>query len=288
MTSSSSETTRALSNGRSSRALVKSYSLPWSGRRLIHSRAIGWIAVVVTLLVWELVVRTGLFLSPSLPAVSAIAATWWEQLTQGSLALELGSTLGLMAIGYALAATFGIALGLLLGTVRPAWALLEPFVELLRPVPISAMVPLLILFLGIDAKLKIVSVTLGGLFPILLATFAGVKAVTHTMQETARTFELSHRQTLCEIIVPHAAPQIFVGLRTSLAISLIVSVFAEMIAGSSGVGFFILQAQQTLSIDKLYAGVLMLAIVGYALNVLFLRVEDLVLPWRNGGPRRRS
>lgn len=285
MTSSSSDAASAVPLPLSSSPAQREAS---TARRqpLLHSRAIGWLAVLAALLAWELAVQNATIPSPSFPAVSTIARTWWHEITQATLGRELASTLGLMLVGYGLAALIGIGIGLLIGTTRPAWALLEPFVELLRPVPISALLPLLILFLGIDAKLKISAVTLGAVFPILVSTFAGVRAVTPTMLETARTFELSRWQTLREIIVPHAAPQIFVGLRTSLAISLIISVFAEMIAGSAGVGFFILQAQQTLSVDKLYAGVLMLAIVGYSLNQLFLLLENRVLPWRVGGPRR--
>ncbi|MCJ8207515.1 ABC transporter permease [Pseudomonas sp. RGM2987] len=261
-------------------------SLP-NWHRVVHSRIMGWAAIVACIFTWELVVKTGLLVSPSLPAASTAAATWWREITEGTLSTELASTLGIMAVGYFCAAVLGISLGLLMASARPAWALLEPVVELLRPVPVSATVPLLILFLGIDSKLKIVSVALGAVFPILLATYAGVKSVTPTMRETACTFQLTRWQTLKEVLVPSAAPHISIGLRTSLAISLIVTVFAEMIAGSSGIGFFILQAQQTLSVDKLYAGVLMLAIVGYILNAAFLQMENLILPWRVGGPRRR-
>lgn len=259
-----------------------------ASKTFLHSRAFGWSLVLAVLVAWEVSVTQGLVRTPALPAISTVARSWWSETTGGVLPRELLSTLALMFAGFFLAAIFGILIGLLIGVVRTAWAVLEPFIELIRPVPISASVPLLILFLGIDAGLKITAVLFGTIFPILLATYAGVRAVSQTMHETARTFELTRWQTVWEIIVPHAAPQIFVGLRTSLAIALIITVFSEMIAGSAGIGFFILQAQQTLSVDKLYAGVFTLAAVGYTLNILFLAIENLVLPWRVGGPHRRS
>lgn len=258
----------------------------WRG--FFQSRALGWSLVLIGLVIWETAVTSRLVNIPALPAISAIARTWWNEVNGGTLPRELLSTLILMFAGYLLAAIFGFAIGLLIGVVRVAWAILEPVIELVRPVPISASVPLLILFLGIDAGLKVTAVLFGTIFPILLATYAGVSAVSRTMHETAQTFELTRWQTVREIIVPHAAPQIFVGLRTSLAIALIITVFSEMIAGSAGIGFFILQAQQTLSVDKLYAGVFTLAAVGYLLNLLFLAIENVILPWRVGGPLRRS
>lgn len=257
-------------------------------QRLLHSRFVGWTLVLSGLVFWEVSVASGLVRIPAFPAISTIGGTWWVETSSGTLSRELFSTLSLMFAGYFLAATFGFLVGLFIGVERWAWALLEPVIELVRPVPISASVPLLILFLGIDAGLKITAVMLGTIFPILLATYAGVRAVSQTMRDTAKTFELTRWQAVWEVIVPHAAPQIFVGLRTSLAIALIITVFSEMIAGSAGIGFFILQAQQTLSVDKLYAGVFTLAAVGYLLNVLFLAIENRLLPWRVGGPQRRT
>lgn len=192
---------------------------------LLQSRFVGWSLVLSVLVFWEISVASGLVRIPAFPAISTIGRTWWMETLSGTLPKELFSTLSLMFAGYLLAATFGFLVGLLIGVERWAWALLEPVIELVRPIPISASVPLLILFLGIDAGLKITAVMLGTIFPILLATYAGVRAVSQTMHDTAKTFELTRWQTVWEVIVPHAAPQIFVGLRTSLAIALIITVF---------------------------------------------------------------
>jgi ABC-type nitrate/sulfonate/bicarbonate transport system permease component len=184
-----------------------------------------------------------------------------------------------MMIGYAAAVVVGLTLGVLMGRSRLFYRLVEPLIELARPVPVPAFIPLLILFVGIEGSLKVVVVFIGAVFPILLSAYAGVSSVPQTMRETAQTFGLSGWQTVNEIVVPSAAPIITVGLRTSLAISLIVATVAEMISGTGGVGYYILQAEQALRVPSIYAGILTLAVVGYALNLLFLAVDRVVLHW---------
>ncbi len=256
--------------------------------RAVALRLPGWILIAGGLAAWQAGAASGLIGVAGLPAPSTILQAWWREASQGRLLVELGSTLRLMFTGYLLAAVLGAAVGVLMGRVRLAWSILEPVVELIRPVPISAVVPILILLLGIDDALKITAVFWGSFFPILLNTFAGVRAVPRTMRETGQTFGLSEWQMTREIVVMHALPSIFVGLRIALTISLIVAVFSEMLAGYAGIGYFIMQAQQTLSVDRLWAGVLTLSVVGYGLNLVFLRIEAFVLPWHIGSARRQN
>lgn len=256
--------------------------------RAVALRLPGWILIAGVLAAWQAGAASGLIGVAGLPAPSTILQAWWREASQGRLLAELGSTLRLMFTGYLLAAVLGAAVGVLMGRVRLAWSILEPVVELIRPVPISAVVPILILLLGIDDALKVTAVFWGSFFPILLNTFAGVRAVPRTMRETGQTFGLSEWQMTREIVVMHALPSIFVGLRIALTISLIVAVFSEMLAGYAGIGYFIMQAQQTLSVDRLWAGVLTLSVVGYGLNLVFLRIEAFVLPWHTGSARRQN
>lgn len=257
-------------------------------QRAVGLRLPGWLLIIALLATWQAGAMTGLIATASLPPPSTILASWWREVSRGTLLVELGSTLRLMFTGYFLAAAIGAVVGILMGRIRLAWSLLEPIAELVRPVPISAVVPILILLLGIDDALKITAVFWGSFFPILLNTFAGVRSLPRTMRETGQTFGLGEWQMTTEIVVMHALPSIFVGLRIALTISLIVAVFSEMLAGFAGIGYFIMQAQQTLSVDRLWAGVLTLSVVGYCLNLLFLRIEALVLPWHAGSARRQG
>jgi ABC-type nitrate/sulfonate/bicarbonate transport system permease component len=241
---------------------------------------------LVLLALWQAVAAAGIVDSALLPPVTTILARFAPAVTHGDLIGSLGESLGRMAIGYGAAAIVGITLGVLMGRLRVVWALLEPVLELLRPVPIPAFIPLLILFLGVQSPLKIAVVFIGALFPILLSTYAGVRALPPTLRETAVTFRLTWWQTIREIVVPAAAPAMFVGLRTSLAIALIVEVVAEMIAGTGGIGYYVLQAEEALRVVDMYVGIFTLAVVGYALNFGFLAIERVAIPWHAGGAHR--
>jgi len=237
---------------------------------------------------WQTVAMLGLVDNALLPPITTIVARWVAALGHGDVLGPLAESLGRMAIGYVAAGIVGITLGVAMGRSRIAWALFEPAVELLRPVPIPAFIPLLILFLGVQSPLKIAVVFIGAVFPIVLSTYAGVRALPPTLRETALTFRLTWWQTVREIVVPAAAPAMFVGLRTSLAIALIVEVVAEMIAGTGGIGYYVLQAEEALRVVDMYVGIFTLAVVGYALNIAFLAIERIVIPWHVGGANRRT
>jgi ABC-type nitrate/sulfonate/bicarbonate transport system permease component len=166
-----------------------------------------------------------------------------------------------------------------MGRSAAAFNLLEPLLELLRPIPIAAIVPLLMLFLGMGDGLKIGSVAIAAGFPVLINAYAAMKGLSATLRDTGRSFGLSPLQFFVEIALPAAVPGILVGARVALSLSLIVTVFTEMITGNTGMGYFVLNSQQNMAIVDLYVGVIVLAVVGYALNRLFQAIERRVIPW---------
>jgi ABC-type nitrate/sulfonate/bicarbonate transport system permease component len=246
-----------------------------------RSRFVGVAFVLALVALWQIAAVVGHADSALIPPVTAILQSGYQAVQHGTLLSALGESLARMFAGYAAAAAAGITVGVLMARVRFVYVLLEPLVELIRPVPIPAFIPLLILFLGIQSQLKIAVVFIGALFPILLSSYAGAQAVPKTMRETAQTFGLTWWQTVREITIPAAAPLIFVGLRTSLAIALIVEVVSEMIAGTGGIGYYVLQAEEALRVVDMYVGVIVLALVGYALNSIFLIVERTLLYWHS-------
>jgi ABC-type nitrate/sulfonate/bicarbonate transport system permease component len=251
--------------------------------RIGRSRLVGVGFVVALLMLWQIASVTGFVDEALMPPVTTILEAWYRSILHGTLIAALEGTLARMFIGYGFAVVAGIALGVLMGRIRFVHLLLEPLIELARPVPIPAFIPLLILFLGIESSLKIAVVFVGALFPILLSAYAGVRSVPPTMRETAMTFGLTWWQSIREITIPAAAPTIFLGLRTSLAISLIVATVAEMIAGTGGIGYYVLEAEQALHVADMYVGIFTLAVVGYALNAIFLIIERTVLHWHVSG-----
>jgi ABC-type nitrate/sulfonate/bicarbonate transport system permease component len=172
-----------------------------------------------------------------------------------------------------------VVLGLLIGYWRVFYALLEPLIELIRPIPPPALVPIYILLLGIEDRMKITVTIVSAVFPIIVSTIQGVRSVDPLLVDTARTFGYSGLAVVRRIILPASLPSIFAGMRISLATALIVTIFAEMLAGDSGVGYFILNAQRSFAIPAMYAGVLTLAVIGYAFNRLFVSAEHLLLRW---------
>ncbi len=253
-----------------------------------NTRVIGVAFIGLLLALWELAAAEAIFPPMSFPRVSAILVTWWQLVVSGELPGEVLASLWRMFAGYAIGVTLGVGLGLLMGYVRFFYNLLEPITEALRPIPSPAYLPIVILFLGIDDEMKIFMIAFATLFPVLLNTYSGVRSVDPIQLQTARTFGVTGRRLLTQVVVPAASPYIFTGMRVSLAVALIVMVISEMVAASSGIGYFILSAQRGFKIRDMFAGVLTLALLGYVLNRLFLAIENRVLAWHYGYTQQRS
>lgn len=217
--------------------------------------------------------------SPNWPPVTEIAQALLDGLNSGELAQVFGSTLWRMATGFAIGAAMGVSLGLAMASVPSLNAALGPVVELLRPIPIPAIVPPLILLLGIDDAMKIFVVAFASFFPVLVNTVGGVRAVDRTMLDVARTLQVGRIRTMMQVVLPASLPYVLAGMRTSLALALIVSVVAEMIAGSEGIGYYIMTMQYAMRPSEMYAAIFLLAAVGYVLNLMLLGVERWLLHW---------
>jgi ABC-type nitrate/sulfonate/bicarbonate transport system permease component len=248
--------------------------------KLLRSRLLGVVLIIVLLGLWEIVTDTKLVHSPSLPPVSAILVDWVRLLLNGTLFAQLGPSLERIAFGYVAAVIVGVTIGLAMGYYRIAYNLLEPLTELLRPIPSPAYIPLAIIFLGLGDEMKIFVVFFACIFPILLNTYSGVSAIDPVQLNTARTFRLTRAQTVRKIVLPAALPSILTGMRISVGLALIVVVIAEMVASNTGIGAFILNAQRFFNVTDMYAGIFTLALLGYALNALFLRAEAHLLRYR--------
>jgi ABC-type nitrate/sulfonate/bicarbonate transport system permease component len=247
--------------------------------RFVGTRASGFAIVVLLLALWESSARFGWVVSSNWPPFTAIVGALIQGFADGELAKPLLGTLQRMMTGYASGCFAGIALGLLLGTVRPLRYVFLPLIEIMRPIPAPAIIPPLILFLGVDDALKIVIIALASFFPVFVNTMAGVSSVDDVLRQTARTFRIGWRRTVMEVVLPGTLPSIAAGMRTAISLSLVVAVIAEMIAGSAGMGYYIVQMQYALKPQYMYAAVICLAVLGYCLNALFLAVERRMMPW---------
>ena len=246
---------------------------------MFRSRTSGFVLIVLLLVAWELLARSELLATVAFPAFTRVFDALWKLVASGEIAGLLLPSLERLFIGYFLALAFGVGFGIAMGYFRSAYLLFEPLTELLRPIPSPAYVPIAILFLGLGDEMKIFVIAFSSFFPILLNTYSGVRSVDLIQINTARTFGKNAGATLLKVIVPAALPQIFTGMRVSLAISLIMVVISEMVASVDGIGYYILNAQRAFRVPEMYAGVITLGLLGYALNALFVRVERYVLRW---------
>ncbi|MGW2290528.1 ABC transporter permease [Streptomyces phaeochromogenes] len=187
-----------------------------------------------------------------------------------------------LSAGYACAAVAGVAIGTVIGSYRRVRAVCEPVLEFLRAVPPPVLVPVIMLFAGIGDTMKIVVIASGCVWPILLNTVEGVRAVDSVMSETARSYGITGVARLRHVVLRSASPQIFAGLRQALSIGIILMVISEMFAASNGLGFTIVQFQRGFAIPDMWTGILLLGLLGFVLSVVFRLVERRVLGWYHG------
>jgi ABC-type nitrate/sulfonate/bicarbonate transport system permease component len=240
----------------------------------------GSLAIALTFSVWEVLGRTGVFNPALLPAPTVVLATLGTIVRTEAFVEPLLRTIGLMAAGYAIASFAGVAVGIAMGRSEAVHRLLEPLVELVRPIPKPALIPPLFLFLGIGLQTMLFIVALAAFFPVLINTVQGVRGIDPVLLGTARTLRLSAAAVVWKIVLPAAMPMVATGLRVSLGLALTLVIVAEMLAGESGVGFLILDMQRAFQIQKMYAWLVVLALLGLLLNAAFEWVERRALPWR--------
>lgn len=248
--------------------------------RNVGERIPGILLILLLILGWQLSVQYHVVDSVTIPSVTETLSALKESIRSGEMLGALGGTLKRIAVGYAIAVVAAVAVGALMGTSRFLFFLLEPVTELIRPIPSAAYIPIAILLFGVGDKMKIVVIVAACFFPILLNTYGGVRNVDPILVDTGRTFGYSPLARLRKIILPSATPEIITGMRVSLAIALIVGVVTEMLAGNDGIGYLILNSQRIFQVPLMFAGIIILSLVGYLLNHLFVRVEAHVLRWR--------
>lgn len=218
---------------------------------------------------------TSVYFPPLHKILSSFVHTWLAQ----RIVSDVLPSLWRFVAGYAIAAVLGIAIGFALGLaprVRKATGLV---LEFLRFVPPPALIPAAILILGAGTTEKLLLIAFGAVWPILLNTTDGVRDIHPTLRETTLVYRLPRPLRLGVVALPAASPQIFTGLRVALPIALILTVLSEMVASTNGIGFLTLQAQQSFAMPEMWAGILLLGVFGYVVNVLFSAVERRVLWW---------
>lgn len=245
-------------------------------RRLAGLALEAGVPIALLALWWAWSVRAEDVFFPPLPVIlRSFQQTWLVAQAGGQVAPSLRR----LALGYAIAVSAGVGLGTLLGLSPTARRAADPVIQFLRAIPPPALVPFGILVLGIGDLMKVAMIGLVCLWPVLLNTIDGVAGVDPTLLETARVYGLPLTARIRSVVLPAAAPQVFAGARTGLSLSIVMMVISEMVASTNGIGYSVLEAQQSFQIAQMWAGILVLGLLGYLLNALFVLLERQALRW---------
>ncbi|TDD78955.1 ABC transporter permease [Actinomadura darangshiensis] len=216
------------------------------------------------------------------PPLSKILGTFGETWFDGRFTADVLPSLARLLAGYLLALVIGAGLGVAIGSVRVLRAFLEPVLEFFRAIPSPVLVPVLMLFAGIGNGMKVLVIVSGCVWPILLNTVEGVRALDEVLRDTARCYRMRPHSRLVHLVLRGASPRIAAGARQALSIGIILMVISEMFAASNGLGFTIIQFQRSFSIPQMWSGIILLGLIGIALSAVFHLVEARALNWYTG------
>ncbi|HTB44694.1 MAG TPA: ABC transporter permease [Acetobacteraceae bacterium] len=237
------------------------------------------IAPLTLLAAWELAGRLGLVNTLLFPAPSKALADLMVMISSGYLWRALYASLYRVICGFAVAVVVGAVLGMAMARIRWVDDILDPLVELLRPISPLALFPLAILWFGIGDASKIFLIALAASFPVILNTYAGARSIDSNLVRASRSLGATEFEIFKGVVLPASLPHIFTGVRLAWGISLIVIIAAEMIGATVGIGYMILEAQQTFRTERVLAGIFVIGVIGFTTDLGFRRLRRWVLPW---------
>ena len=244
-----------------------------------RQRLLPWALPLLLLAAWEISSRSGWLSTRVLPEPASVLGAFWSLLRSGELWQHVAVSSGRALAGLALGGGLGLVLGLLTGSFKAAETLLDTSLQMLRNIPALALIPLVILWFGIDEAAKIFLVALGTLFPIYLNTYHGIRNVDPALVEMARSYGLSGFSLFWQVILPGALPSILVGVRFALGIMWLTLIVAETIAASSGLGYMAMQAREFMLIDVVELSILIYALLGKVADSTARVLERFTLSW---------
>ena len=251
-------------------------------RKLRLPRADGlvpWLVPLLIILIWQAASALGLVPARVLPAPSDVAVAGWKLLRSGELARNIWVSFWRAIVGFAIGGGIGFAFGLANGLSDLSERVFDSTLQMVRNIPHLAMIPLVILWFGIDETAKVFLVALGVFFPIYINTQHGIRTVDPQLIEMGRSYGMSATALFWRVILPGALPSIFVGLRFALGIMWLTLIVAETIAASSGVGYMAMQAREFLLVDVVVLSIVIYALLGKLADSTARLLERLCLRW---------
>lgn len=246
-----------------------------------QSRALRLILLPLLIIAfWQLAAELQLYNTILLPPPDRVARSAWGLLLSGELIRHLADSLRRIAVANLVAFVTAVPLGILMGRYRPFEDFMDGFLNIIRPIPPLAWIPLAILWFGLGEKSVVFITLISAFFALLINTIAGVRSVDKSLPRAALTLGASQRDVIRDIIVPATLPHIFTGLRIALGVSWMSIVAAELIAASSGLGYMISYYREVLRSDLILVGMLSIGLIGFAMDRGLVWLEGRLLPWR--------
>lgn len=241
----------------------------------------GFIIPVIIIIIWIVLSESGRFSSLIMPTIGNIGGAFVDSVKKGTMGNDLKVSFLIVIRGYAIGAVLGLLLGVLMGISKYVNQLLSPMFNAIRQIPPLAWIPLLILWVGIGDTAKIVLISLGVFFPVLLNTITGISEVSTSYLEFAHNYKIKKKDILLKILLPGAVPSIFVGLRLGAGTAWMSIVAAEMIAAVAGVGYRINAARNLMQTSTVIVYMILIGLVGGLMDVLLRKLERHTIKWRN-------
>ncbi|KQQ87436.1 ABC transporter permease [Massilia sp. Leaf139] len=274
-------------------------------RREWQARAVGMVVPLLAILIWQAVASAGLVNPQVLPAPVDVghkwveyllplqayeehggriwwSSAWWAWAFSGELVVDTLTSLYRVVVGFAIGGGLALPLGLAMGAIPAVYAWMNPLVQLLRPIPPIAYIPLAILWFGLGNPPAVFLIALGAFFPVLMNTIAGVRQVDGIYLRAARSLGAGRGTVFYRVILPAAVPYILSGVRIGIGTAFIVVIVSEMIAVNNGLGFRILEAREYFWSDKIIAGMITIGMLGLAIDIGMNRLNNYLLRWHRG------
>lgn len=245
-----------------------------------RERLLGIASPIVLLVVWEVAARLHFIDTRFFPAPSSVIAVLIEMLRSGELISNTLVSLRRLALGTLIGGVPALVLGIAMGLNRWVRAVFDPLIAATYPIPKSAILPLALLIFGLGEASKIFMVAVGVFFPVVINSTTGVLGISSIYLDVGRNYKANRWKTFWTIALPGALPVIMSGFKLGIGIGLILIAIAEMIGAKSGLGYMIWTAWETFSVEQMYVGLFMIALIGFVLTVVLNELERYIIPWK--------
>ncbi|HLH24685.1 MAG TPA: ABC transporter permease [Chloroflexota bacterium] len=245
-----------------------------------QERLLSIFSPILLLVLWEILVQVGVLDKRFFPAPSSIVGTFTTLVTSGELWKHLTASVTRIVIGFAMGAIPALLLGITMGLSRWVRAFFSPMIAALYPIPKIAILPLIMLIFGLGEPSKWVIIAIGTFFLVLYNTMAGVMNIPNIYLDVGKNFGANRAQFYWTIALPGALPLIFTGIKLAAGVALLIIVAAEFVGAKTGIGYLIWQSWQTFSVETMYVGLIVIAVLGYLVSLAMDELEHFLIPWR--------